>query len=132
MWYKQNHHWQGVKDFHNGVCISRSNITGNFILSGKAISTSEETMMNNRTMVTEPDKMFNELTTESINVAPVKRCARCIGCVSCKKTHLPDQARQLAQKESLIFSKGSYKASYPYNKLLAQLPENKEATLRMI
>ena len=60
-----------VKYFDNGVCISRSNITGNFILSGKAIFTSEEKMMNNWTMVTEPDKMFNELTTESINVAPV-------------------------------------------------------------
>jgi hypothetical protein len=35
-------------------------------------------------------------------------------------------------KKSLTFSKGSYKASYPYNKLLAQLPENKEATLRMM
>ena len=64
-----------VKDFHNGVCISRSNITGQFIISGKAISTSEETMMNNRTIVTKPDKMFNELTTESIYVAPVKKCA---------------------------------------------------------
>ena len=72
MWYKKKHKdnvdlFPVVKDFLNGVCISRSNITGNFILSGKAISTSEEKIRNSRTMMTEPDKMFNELTTESIN-----------------------------------------------------------------
>ena len=80
--------------------------------------------------------MFSELSTESINVDRVKRCARCMGCTSCKKSHLPDQARQLAQEkavnQSLTFSKGFYQVSYPYNKLLAQLPENKQASLRIM
>ena len=105
MWYKQKHKdnvdlFPVVKDFHNGVCISRSNITGNFILSGKAISPREEKMMNNRIMVTEPDKMFNELTTESINVAPVKRCARCIGCVAARRPiYLTKQGNWLRKRQ---------------------------------
>ena len=72
-------------------------------------------------------KILNEITTDSINVPPVKRCVKCVGCKNCKKAHLPDQARQLAQadivRKSLSFNENGYKASYPYNKLLFQLEE---------
>ena len=150
-----------IKEVHQVVCVSQSNITGNFILSGRAVASSEDSLMNNRTVMnnrlgvqrnqslafqqfstqfypgaTEDKRMLTEISTDSINVPPVKRCVKCVGCKNCKKVHLPDQARQLAQaeivKKSLSFEDGQYKASYPYNKLLSQLEENKEPCLRMM
>ena len=72
-------------------------------------------------------KILNEITTDSINVPLVKRCVKCVGCKNCKKAHLPDQARQLAQADIARKS-----LSYPYNKLLSQLEENKEPCKRMM
>ena len=82
----------------------------------------------------EAKKMLSQITTDNINVPPVKQCAKCVGCKNCKKVHLPDQARQLAQAEivrqSLSFDNKGCRASYPYNKLLSQLEENKEPCKR--
>ena len=43
------------------------------------------------------DVLFKELTTDSINVHPIKRCTKCSNCKDCKKSHLPDPTRQLEQ-----------------------------------
>ena len=169
-------------DCHNGVCISKSRITGKMIISGRAYSSSSHDQMNNKTVMQadteniraphalqyspikdsfcnaqnvdhgvsqnsvrpkqqvpcDEKKILHEISTDSINVPPVKRCGKCLSCKNCKKTHLPDEARQTIQKEivqqSLSYSqeKGYYTASYPYNRLLSQLQENKEPSLRMM
>ena len=76
-------------------------------------------------------KTLSEITTDSINVPPVKRYAKCVGCKNCKKVHLPDKVRQLAEAEivrqSLSFDDKGYEGSYPYKKLLSQL--RKQETL---
>jgi hypothetical protein len=135
-----------IIEVNQGVCVSQSNITGNFILSGRAAASSEDSLMNNRTVMnnkqsvsadvprkiddqdklgvqrtgaTEDKRVLTEISTDSINVPPVKRCVKCVGCKNCKKVHLPNQARQLAQaeivKKSLSFENEFYKASYPHN-----------------
>ena len=121
-----------VLQITDGVCISKSNITGNYILSGRASASSEDALMDNRTIMCHntnlektvdvqtslsvssrnyvqmllpgasgksdvSKKILTEITTDSINVPPVKRCVKCVGCKNCKKAHLPDQARQLAR-----------------------------------
>ena len=83
--------------------------------------TSKVVMSHNAGYEATNDKNFvKEITSDSINVPPVKRCIKCVGCKSCQKIHLPDQARQLAQSEivrkSLSFDAAGYTASYPYNK----------------
>jgi hypothetical protein len=167
-------------DACNGVAISKSNITGRCILSGRAKSNSN-TMMANKTVVREEtsksssltwsetvknkadpskletctklsspedisrtvnrwpeqkDMLLKELNTDSINVHPIKRCSKCSNCRDCKKNHLPDQTRQREQaeivKNSLTFDNGKYKASYPYNGLLSQLPTNEQPCMRMM
>ena len=44
------------------------------------------------------DVLLRELTTDSINVHPIKRCSKCSNCKDCKKSHLPDPTRQLEKK----------------------------------
>ena len=82
------------------------------------------------------DVLLRELTTDSINVHPIKRCSKCSNCKDCKKSHLPDPTRQLEQakivKESLTFKDNTYTAEYPYNELLSQLPTNELACMRMM
>ena len=67
---------------------------------------------------TNDKNVLKEIKSESINVPPVKRCIKHVGCKSWKKIHLPDQARQLAQaeivKKSLSFDGAGYTARYPY------------------
>ena len=95
-----------------------------YILSGRACSSDESTMNANKSVMSHNagfeatnDKNFLK-ESDSINVPPVKRCIKCVGCKSCKKIHLPDQARQLAQaeivKKSLSFDGAGYTARYPY------------------
>ena len=45
----------------SGVCISQSNITGNFILSGRASDSSESCLMANRTVVNNEEKQLTRL-----------------------------------------------------------------------
>ena len=198
-----------LRDHYNGVVVSRSKITSRCILSGRAASTSDKTMMANKTAVdhdpvpglftlsspavkptsdssnsqkkeytiyvsptletatkidvTSPvlegqtphstneeplagnnvgkaasteargqqtsfkmgsetkDLLLKELSTDSINIHPIKRCAKCSNCRDCKKNHLPDPARQKEQadivRRSLTFRNGRYTAAYPYNGL---------------
>ena len=40
-----------IIEVNQGVCVSQSNITGNYILSGRAEASSEDSMMNNRTVM---------------------------------------------------------------------------------
>ena len=53
------------------------------------------------------DALLRELTTDSVNVHPVKRCTKCTNCTDCKKKHLPDPNRQHDQakiiRDSLKF-----------------------------
>ena len=39
------------------------------------------------------EKLMHIISTDSIHVPAIKRCARCTGCLECKKQHLPDQVR---------------------------------------
>ena len=213
-------------DTYNGVAVSRSNITGRSILSGRAKSTSEAAIMANRTVVesqenisqegdnsqdkkikhnesTSPtqsetadlyappmvserckiistkeesiiaseqndvlslqqiqvaseqndvlslqqiqvstiwpepkDTLLKEISTDSINIHPIKRCTKCSNCRDCKKNYLPDQPRQKEQaeivKRPLTFENGKYTAAYPYNGLLSQLATNEVPCMRMM
>ena len=108
-----------ILEISGGVCISQSNITGNYILSGRAIDSSEKCLMANHTVVNndemqvivaqtsatglsrysvaKPDtgpwsgfkaqpaknvyaaedkRVLTEISTDSINVPPVKRCVK--------------------------------------------------------
>ena len=110
----------------NGVCLSKSNITGKYISSSRACSSDESTMNANKAVISHNasfeatnDKNFlKEITSDSIDISLVKRCIKCVGCKSCKKIHLPDQERQLARAEivqkSLSFDGAGHTASYPY------------------
>ena len=40
-----------IIEVNQGVCVSQSNITGNFILSGRAAASSKDSLMNNRTVM---------------------------------------------------------------------------------
>jgi hypothetical protein len=40
-----------IIEVNQGVCVSQSNITGNFILSDRAAASSEDSLMNNRTVM---------------------------------------------------------------------------------
>ena len=77
--------------------------------------TSEEIMSFNAGYEATSDKnLLKEITSDSIIVPPVKRCIKCVGCKSCKKIHLPDQARPLDQQEivkkTLSFNGARYTA----------------------
>mgnify|MGYP007045158876 CR=1 FL=1 len=82
------------------------------------------------------EKLMHIISTDAIHVPAIKRCARCTGCLECKKQHLPDQIRQKEQveviKKSLQFIGDRYVASYVYNSNLSQLQENKVPCTRMM
>ena len=40
-----------IIEVNQGVCVSQSNITGNYILSGRAAASSKDSLMNNRTVM---------------------------------------------------------------------------------
>ena len=54
--------------------------------------------------------LLKNLSTDSISVAPIKRCKKCLSCVQCKRHYLPDMERQLQQvqiiKDRLSFKDG--------------------------
>ena len=83
------------------------------------------------------DKYLKMLSSYAVLVPPVKRCSMCKGCVECKKTHLPDPARQEEQitilKQNLQYcpATSKYKASYTYNELLPTLPVYEAACKRV-
>ena len=39
------------------------------------------------------EKLMHIISTDAIHAPAIKRCARCTGCLECKKQHLPDQVR---------------------------------------
>ena len=73
--------------------------------------------------------LLKNLSTDGLQINPIKRCRKCLSCVQCKRHYLPDVERQLQQvqiiKDRLSFKDGRYTVSYPYNALIADLPENK-------
>ena len=121
------------------VVLSRSNITGNLIISGrmKTMLGEDSSTFDNRTIVRQVDPYLNMLSTDCVLVPPIKRCASCKGCTECKKTHLPDPVRQEEQiallKQNLWYclKEKKYKASYVYNELLPTLPVFEAACKRV-
>ena len=61
------------------------------------------------------EKLMHNISTDSINIPAIKRCARCTGCLECRKQHIPDQIRQNEQveviKKSLQFTGERYLAN---------------------
>ena len=88
------------------IVLSRSNITGNLIVSGrmKSMQGKDNSTFNNRTIVRQVDPYLKMLSTDCVLVPPVKRCTSCRGCTECKKTYLPDphQFQQMALNSSLL------------------------------
>ena len=112
------------------IVLSRSNITGNLIVSGrmKSMQGEDNSTFNNRTIVRQVDPYLKMLSTDCVLVPPVKRSASCRGCTECKKTYLPDPARQEEQmallKQNLAYCTKlqKFKAQYVYNNQLKDLP----------
>ena len=53
----------------NGVCLSKSNITGKFIMSGRASTSSEETVMDNRIIICNNTNL--EMTVDAQTTLPI-------------------------------------------------------------
>ena len=126
--------------FNKGhIVLSRSNITGNLIVSGcmKSMQGKDNSTFNNRTIVRQVDPYLKMLSTDCVLVPPVKRCASCRGCTECKKTYLPDPARQEEQmallKQNLQYctQEKKFKAAYVYNSSLENLPTYEAACKRV-
>ena len=92
---------------------------------------------NNRTIIRQADPYLKMLSTDCVLVPPIKRCASCRGCTECKKTYLPDPARQEEQmallKQNLQYCtlEKKFKAAYVYNELLPTLPVHEAAYKRV-
>ena len=148
-----------ILEAENGIALSRSKMTGDILISGKAIHVDDRTIQNNRQVfsrrsiarspqisadvvqnknITSTADILGAISTDIIDVPPIKRCVRCTGCTSCKKVYKPDAVRQEAQTEiiknciQLDEVNGYYVASYPHNQLLPELPENREAVKKMM
>ena len=78
------------------VVLSRSNIIGNLIISGrmKTMLGEDSSTFNNPTIIRQVDPFLKMLSTDCELVTPIKRCTSCRGGTECKKTYLPDPARQ--------------------------------------
>ena len=111
--------------------------------SEKFSSAKKDVFMNNKSVINQnnfasQDQLLKHLSTDVVNVAPVKRCATCTGCKECKKSYLPDQERQREQieliKAKLIYNSnaGHYETKYVYNEQLGELPVYDEACRRMM
>ena len=124
----------------NGVKLYKSRITGNFLLSGRAIDseTAEpQPLFNNRAMY----DLHQEISTDSINISPVAKCIKCTSCMDCRKPHKPNREKQAAHAEvvkSCLTLKDEadgtqrYVASYPHNNLLPSLPVYEEEVKGMM
>ena len=53
---------------HNGVAVSRSYVTGQYLLSGRAQKSSENGLMNNRTIVSEDDPLQQNMKFKTSNI----------------------------------------------------------------
>ena len=148
-----------IIEAENGIALSRSKLTGNILVSGKAIHVEDRNIRSNcqvftRGSIAHPAQISADIlqnksvactaditgmiSTDIIDIPPIKRCVRCQGCSSCRKVYKPDAVRQEAQSEvikeciKLDEKNGYYVASYPHNQLLPQLPENREAVKKMM
>ena len=54
---------------HDGVAVSRSNVTGQYLLSGRAQKSSESGLMNNRTIVSKDDPMEEDMKLKTSNIS---------------------------------------------------------------
>ena len=124
----------------DGVKLYKSRITGKYLLSGRAQeSSSEESqpLFNNRAII----DLQTEISTDAINIHPIKRCGKCTSCTECKKPHKPTRERQEAH-EKLVKScltlnpepdgTQRYTAAYPHNDLLSNLPVYDEEVKSMM
>ena len=86
-----------------GLQLSKSNISGRLIVSGRAQG-KENSCLNqmvviNKSMVSHNDPF---LLGDRIMESPLKRCQTCKNCVACKKEMQPDEVRQIKQKEQVM------------------------------
>ena len=65
--------------YKNNMVLSESRITGGPIISGRIYSSTSEFNHNNKTVVQKQqvDPYLKMLSSDSINVAPIKRCVSC-------------------------------------------------------
>ena len=136
------HLFPEVLETEVGLQLARSRISGKYIVSGRTISEENPclnqngnmSISHNRNVVQERDPV---MVTDRIVESPLKRCLKCTNCLDCKKEMKPDEIRQKKQteiiKSSLSFDpEQGYSVKYPKNKILSELPENKEDSLRMM
>ena len=125
-----------------GIQLSRSRLTGRYIISGRATSKEGPEIakninmvcFQNRAVIQEKDEI---LFADRIVESPLKRCISCTNCLQCKKEIRPDEARQRAQtdiiKKNISFDESNgYTAVYPKNSHLKDVPSNSESVLRMM
>ena len=135
------HMFSTVLECESGIQLSRSNISGKLIVSGRT-ERKESSCLNQMIIMNHNKSIINPandplLVAERIMESPLKRCLTCKNCIACQKEMRPDQVRQIKQKEqamnNLSFDKEEgYSITYPKNTLLQELPENSESVKRMM
>ena len=86
------------------------------------------------------DKYYQNLTTDSINESPLKRCIQCKNCPTCKNftREMPQDLEQEKLEELMInavtfnHTTKRYCISYPKNQLISQLPDNEKPALAVM
>ena len=104
------HLFPTVLECESGLQLSRSNISGRLIVSGRA-ERKESSCLNQMVVINKSIMSQNDtvLLGDRIMELPLKRCLTCRNCVACKKEMRPDQVRQIRQKEQIMNNLSFYK-----------------------
>lgn len=132
----------------DGVCLYKSRVTGNYIVAGRTLEQGDQIRNNALKMAhvrpiedLNNQDVTNFISTDGVESSRLIKCSRCIlmnsKCQECKKSHKPVPKEQAewedAVKMNIEYRKEEkrYFCKYIYNRELENLPENKEAALRM-
>ena len=140
------HLFPEVLETEPGIQLAKSKLTGEYIISGRAIETenvcnnlhpNDMRMVYTQNKIVTMDSKDITLLADRVTESPLKRCLTCVNCSQCKKELRPDEARQRKQteiiKENISFHpETGYTVVYPKNSHLKDLPSNSEPVLRMM
>ena len=132
----------------DGVVLYRSRVTGNLICAGRTREQGHKIKNNALKMASvrpiedlNSQDVTNFISTDGVESSRLLKCSRCVlmssKCQECKKNHKPVPKEQAEWEDSVkmnIEYRGDekrYYCRYIYNTELENLPENKEAALRM-
>ena len=85
----------------------------------------------------ETDEILKAINSDTLEVNVLKRCAKCLGCETCRKSYLPEEEKNLALTRELSKNvsydevEKRYTVKYPYNKNLKNLPSYQKEVHRM-